>query len=90
MMSDDAEGGPDPMPRRLRCPYCGDGISVELVNASPGSYYTDMVVDYIACNGFECRATWDRDGDVRQPGAVTAEPIGPGETGAADPRARSS
>jgi len=64
--------GRRPMPLRLRCPYCGDGISVELVNASPGSYVTDMVVDYIECDSFECRATWDKHGDVRQPSAVPA------------------
>jgi len=55
----------EPSPRRLRCPYCGGGISIEVD-------YTDMVVDYIECDSFECRATWDKHGDVRQPSAVPA------------------
>jgi len=66
-------GGRHPIPLRLRCPYCGDGISIELMNAGPpGSYYQDMVVDHIACDSFKCRATWDKNGDVRQPGTVPA------------------
>ena len=48
-------------PKPLRCPYCGDTLTVQLVYVAMYSEHRDL--DGFECDNTRCNATWDKLGN---------------------------
>ena len=55
---------PGPIPRPLRCPYCGNKIEPNLVYT--GSYSEHRDLESLECENFKCNAKWTGFGEPKE------------------------